>query len=285
MGFLSIFKKKKETNFDKDSGLGEEEFGGNSFESDPLMDPNSGLNLPREEKPEESFSNPYLTSQNQQAPSAFQRYQEHNASAQQNISQNQNTQNDQKDMQIIIAKLDALRAEVQSLNHKIENLENKQKKKMWWFYLKKSNLLLVALFVVLLAFDQITKTIFSKQTIDLGLMALRPVTNTGMSFGLFQGNNTVFIFISAIFIALLIFFRKEFDNKALLVLILAGAVGNLVDRILHGHVLDFIDFKFFPVFNIADSLIFIGVVGIIFLEIKEIILKKNQAAKAKNIKN
>jgi len=141
----------------------------------------------------------------------------------------------------------------------------------------KNNKKIIILFLVLVILDQITKQIFSKQTIDLGILALRPVTNTGISFGLLQGNNFIFIIISALFIALLIKFRKEFkENQILLTMILAGATGNLIDRIIQGHVLDFIDFKIFPVFNIADTLIFLGVAGIIIYEIKKTTKEKTK---------
>ena len=135
--------------------------------------------------------------------------------------------------------------------------------------MKRQNKILIILFIVLVLFDQLTKILFTRQVIDLGILVLRPVTNTGISFGLFQGNNTLFTIISAIFIVLLILFRKEFkDNYVALTMILAGATGNLIDRIIHGHVLDFIDFKIFPVFNVADSVITLGVATILIKEIK-----------------
>ncbi|MFP4567356.1 MAG: signal peptidase II [Candidatus Woesearchaeota archaeon] len=146
----------------------------------------------------------------------------------------------------------------------------------------KKNKTLIFLLLLLVLLDQITKQIFSKQTIDLGLFAFRKVTNTGMSFGLFQGNNLIFIVITTIFIALIIYFRKEFkENKIALTLIIAGAIGNLIDRIIHGHVIDFIDFKTFPVFNVADSIIFIGVMIIIYTEIKNIKKEQNKTKKQK----
>ena len=137
-------------------------------------------------------------------------------------------------------------------------------------YLKKfSSSVLFIIFLFLVLLDQVTKTVFSFSK-DFGFFAITPITNTGMSFGLFQGNNFAFILISLLFIFLIFLFRKEFKGyEIFLVMILAGAVGNLIDRLIHGHVLDFINFKFFPVFNVADSLIFVGVACIIFLEFKK----------------
>lgn len=148
-----------------------------------------------------------------------------------------------------------------------------------------SNNFLVLLLLFLIIVDQVTKKFFFNWPRDFGFFAITPVTNTGMSFGLFQGNNTMLMIISVLFIILLLFFRKEFkDGEIFLVFILAGAVGNLIDRILHGHVLDFFNFKFFPVFNVADSLIFVGVVSILFLEIKQV-FKKNKKSFKKKLKN
>jgi len=144
--------------------------------------------------------------------------------------------------------------------------------------LKLKKIYYIIILIILIIIDQATKTIFSKKTINLLILQLKPTTNTGMSFGLFQGNNIIFIIISIIFITLLILLRKEFKNtKILLIMILAGAIGNLIDRIIYGHVRDFIDFRIFPIFNVADSLIFLGVIGIIIYEIK--------TTKIKNLKN
>lgn len=140
-----------------------------------------------------------------------------------------------------------------------------------------SNTFLGFLLLFLVAFDQVTKLVFFNLPRDFGFFAITPVTNTGISFGLFQGNNLILTIVTSLFIVLLFLFRKEFKgNEIFLVFILAGAFGNLIDRLIHGHVLDFLDFKFFPVFNVADSLIFIGVVAIIFLELRQVFNKKNK---------
>lgn len=132
----------------------------------------------------------------------------------------------------------------------------------------------IMLITLLLVLDQATKYLFSKP-IDLGIIAITPIINTGISFGLFKNNNFLFIIIAMLIITLLIIFKKEFEEtQTQYALILAGATGNLIDRIIHGHVLDFIDFKFFPVFNIADALIFLGVTSIIIYEITKIIKDK-----------
>ncbi|HLF17436.1 MAG TPA: signal peptidase II [Candidatus Omnitrophota bacterium] len=95
------------------------------------------------------------------------------------------------------------------------------------------------------------------------------VHNTGIAFGLFKDYGIVFIVIPVIAIFLLIFniyyyrHNNEFLDRIYIVafsLILGGAIGNLIDRIRFGYVVDFLDFRIWPVFNVADSAITIGAV-------------------------
>jgi signal peptidase II len=88
--------------------------------------------------------------------------------------------------------------------------------------------------------------------------------NTGVAFGLLQGMNPVFIVLAIIVsIGILYFFqsipKKEWLIRLALILELGGALGNLIDRITVGHVIDFISVGNFPVFNVADSCITVGV--------------------------
>lgn len=95
------------------------------------------------------------------------------------------------------------------------------------------------------------------------------VHNTGIAFGLFKGQDFVFIIVPIIAIILLAYniYYYKYNNEKLsrayiiaISLIIGGAIGNLIDRIYCGHVIDFIDFRIWPVFNIADSAITIGAV-------------------------
>ena len=88
---------------------------------------------------------------------------------------------------------------------------------------------------------------------------LTTTVNTGAAFSLFQGQRIFLIIISIIVIVVTLVYYKNKEYKLPLVLILAGTIGNLIDRIFLGHVRDFIDLKFWPVFNIADTSIVIGV--------------------------
>ncbi|MBF0512167.1 MAG: signal peptidase II [Candidatus Omnitrophica bacterium] len=92
------------------------------------------------------------------------------------------------------------------------------------------------------------------------------VHNTGIAFGLFKDCGVVFIFIPLVLTGLLIYNIYYYRHSAYLSriyivafsLILGGAIGNLIDRIFLKYVIDFIDFRVWPVFNVADSAITIG---------------------------
>ena len=131
---------------------------------------------------------------------------------------------------------------------------------------------LVALLVI--ALDQISK-FFIKANMSLGqsipdegLFRITYSTNEGMVFGLFA-NQTFLITLTAIvgIAAIIIYSRYPMFNHALvrvaLGLMLGGAVGNLIDRIRLGEVTDFIDIGAWPVFNLADSAVVVGVVLVI----------------------
>lgn len=90
------------------------------------------------------------------------------------------------------------------------------------------------------------------------------VTNTGVAFGFFQGMNIVFGVLAAIISIAIIYYyprvaREDWILKLAMALQLAGAMGNLIDRIWIGHVTDFISVGTFAVFNIADASITVGV--------------------------
>ena len=93
------------------------------------------------------------------------------------------------------------------------------------------------------------------------------IYNTGASFGIFQNSNLPLIFVSIAIIAGLIYYvnKESLGNteRLLFSLIIAGAISNLIDRILFSAVTDFIYFHFWPAFNVADSAITVGVVGLI----------------------
>lgn len=140
---------------------------------------------------------------------------------------------------------------------------------MWLFSL-------VTLLVIVL--DRVTKAIV---TAKLALNESLPVIpdifhltllyNRGAAFGILQNSTVFFVIISLLSICLILFYAcfrsAEIKSLALrlsLAFILAGAFGNLIDRIKFGYVIDFLDFRIWPVFNVADSFITIGIIILIF---------------------
>ena len=128
--------------------------------------------------------------------------------------------------------------------------------------------------VLVLCLDQFTKLIVRQNLIrgesfpDSGLFRFTHVHNTGSLFGIFQGYNTPLIVASLLAIILLIWIYKTYAHKGLLIslalgLQLGGAIGNLIDRLVQGHVTDVFDVGIWPVFNIADSSIVVGL-GVLF---------------------
>ncbi len=101
-------------------------------------------------------------------------------------------------------------------------------------------------------------------------VSLTYVTNTGAAFGLFPDYGGVFMVIAVVVVvAIIVYYYRYLPGEQWLVQIslglqLGGAMGNLLNRLFYGHVIDFIDFKVWPVFNVADSSVFIGVVILAF---------------------
>jgi signal peptidase II len=94
--------------------------------------------------------------------------------------------------------------------------------------------------------------------------SLTYVHNTGTAFGLFQGNNTAMLIVAC---AILVFLLASAPTLAErggrwgfwgVALVAGGALGNILDRMLYGQVIDFLDFHVWPVFNVADSAISVG---------------------------
>lgn len=142
-------------------------------------------------------------------------------------------------------------------------------KKLFWDYLY-----LVVLAALIIFLDQWTKELV-RRNLQVGEIwspweALTPYIrivhwkNSGAAFGILQGFGGIFM-ILAIVVALMIFVyfpqvpRRDWSLRLALGLQLGGALGNLIDRLRQGYVTDFISVGTFPVFNIADSSISIGV--------------------------
>lgn len=150
---------------------------------------------------------------------------------------------------------------------------------------------------IVLVVDQLSKTLVltflapgaphAEVVIVPGLLRLYYVENTGAAFGLFQGKNPLLAFLAfGVVVALVVWFRElvRFWLGALaLGLQLGGAVGNLIDRFRHGFVVDFIDFSFWPTFNVADSAITIGVLMLLYVLLRQGQLESPRAREAEKI--
>ena len=100
------------------------------------------------------------------------------------------------------------------------------------------------------------------------------VENTGAAFGILPDANAFFVAVSVALLAGLLLWRRSVpagDRAARLAiaLVAGGAIGNLYDRIALGHVIDFLDFRVWPVFNVADSCISVGACALAYALGKE----------------
>ena len=118
--------------------------------------------------------------------------------------------------------------------------------------------------------DQVTKHIVSSQlALDdsihvLGPFSIHHVQNSGIAFGLFANATALVTALTAVAVGwMLVFFARSGSRHPVLPvalgLVIGGSISNLVDRVRLGHVTDFLDFKYWPAFNLADSFIVIGV--------------------------
>ena len=132
---------------------------------------------------------------------------------------------------------------------------------------------ILAITAALVSLDQLTKwlaVITLKNAVGIEwiprVLGLSYVENTGAAFGILQGQRYFFLIITglvmAALLALLLFgkFRKYWLFNISATLIVAGGVGNFIDRLIHGYVVDFIEVLFFnfPVFNVADCYVVVG---------------------------
>ena len=167
-------------------------------------------------------------------------------------------------------------------------------KNYWW----KLIIILVFLFADLLTktlivrFDEGGNLISFETSLIGNFLVITPATNTGAGFSLFAGKQLLLIISTIIFLLVLIAFDFINKKKSLLYgfatgLILAGAVGNLIDRIAFGFVRDFVYLKFinFPVFNIADISLTVGVALLCLYVIFTTVKEKKQIAQKTDCEN
>ncbi|MDD5428520.1 MAG: signal peptidase II [Candidatus Omnitrophica bacterium] len=137
--------------------------------------------------------------------------------------------------------------------------------------------MIFALASLVFVLDRITKIIAlsamsSGQSIEVlpNIFHITLVLNNGTAFGLMKGQNTALAVITAAAAVSIVAYAVTHKGLSLAVssalgLILGGALGNLLDRIKFGCVVDFFDFRIWPVFNIADSAITVGMIILVII--------------------
>ena len=138
---------------------------------------------------------------------------------------------------------------------------------------KGSFILFIPIVIVMIVVDRLSKAwavdalpLSAGPVYNLGFIDLRMVHNEGAAFGMGQGQIGIFVAIAAVIVVAIVAwlaFSKTHGRLEVisLALIAAGAVGNVIDRVAQGYVVDFLNFTFidFPVFNVADICVTCGV--------------------------
>ena len=151
---------------------------------------------------------------------------------------------------------------------------------------KKSNIILsIVLVIVLLGIDLLLKYLVSTYLTTVNIInnffSLTYVLNDGAAFSLFASRTYLLILIALICLFFILYeLKNNLDDRVLSIgysLVLAGLLGNFLDRLMDGYIIDYLSFKIFtynfPIFNFADILI---VVGIIIIIIKEILKERGK---------
>lgn len=116
------------------------------------------------------------------------------------------------------------------------------------------------LIIILILIDQITKYFFDN------------IVNTGAAFGILKGYTTLLIIISFVVLIICLYYYIKSKDKNIrlgLSFLISGIIGNLIDRLFLGYVRDFISISIIPVFNLADVFNIIGVIIIIYINLKK----------------
>ncbi len=152
--------------------------------------------------------------------------------------------------------------------------------------MNKKKIISIVIGIAIIVLDQLTKMALINKNITLipNLMEFTYTKNTGAAFGIGSNNIIMVIIVNVIILGFIIKFLKDNSKKVdfpiiiSLVLILSGAIGNLIDRLFRGFVIDFIDINVlnFPNFNIADISIVLGIFVLIIVITKSIIMENKE---------
>lgn len=142
------------------------------------------------------------------------------------------------------------------------------------------------IFIFIIVIDQLSKYLSTNIDITIipNILKFTYIQNTGAIFGIFEKNLVLIINIIVIIGIIIYWIKSQKSNvkNLSLVLIISGSIGNLIDRIFRGYVIDYIKllpFGNLPIFNIADIFITIGFLIFIILIFKELFQKKENICK------
>lgn len=143
--------------------------------------------------------------------------------------------------------------------------------------------------LLFLAIDLATKTwaeilfkIGDKQETVVPYLSWQLLYNEGMSLGILESNPTLVLLLNFIAVCVVVFLLNKYIGHSFMwyvagALIIAGSIGNFVNRLLSGHVIDFISVQGYPfIFNVADTEIRLGVVLVLVLTLKEYVIEKRK---------
>jgi signal peptidase II len=139
--------------------------------------------------------------------------------------------------------------------------------------------------------DQLTKAIVTSR-LDLydevhvvGPFSIHHVTNSGIAFGLFASATSIVILLTSLAVAWMLYFFARSGSRhpilpVALGLVMGGSLSNLVDRVRLGHVTDFLDLRYWPAFNLADTFIVVGVAALLLA----LVVSDRNAAKPQRVR-
>jgi signal peptidase II len=150
--------------------------------------------------------------------------------------------------------------------------------------------MLYAIALIAIVVDQYTKLLVRKNMVAGETIMVHPAlrnifdltytTNTGVAFGMFKEIGPVVSVLAILVVAIIIYYNNQLSERDVWLRValgmqMGGAIGNnLIDRLFLGSVVDFLHIHYWPIFNVADSCITVGVVIIVVLMIREIVQEK-----------
>lgn len=139
----------------------------------------------------------------------------------------------------------------------------------------------ILLIALLTAFDQLTKymvtssfKLYESRVVINHILSLTYIRNAGVAWGMFQGKRIVFLILTAVVLLFCFYIYANIAEqkkyrllRIALIILVSGAVGNMIDRIKLGYVVDFFCLEFidFPIFNVADIFVVVSMIGIFLL--------------------